>query len=173
MLRHDWMTVAMVLAEMTHHSSRDRRLPGPGSGPTPQPELFSLYEEEPGGSRPDRLFDVRPQEAVQRHTVEQRRSQGAQLVEVFRHIDTVVPEQVIDVPKITSHDITTQRAALPVPQMVEQLSDVPLLATACGRWCWHGGVTLPAVNGGSAWVHKGLTGGWWAHGSPNRPLQVD
>ena len=23
--------------------------------PTPQPELFSLYDEEPGGSRPDRM----------------------------------------------------------------------------------------------------------------------
>ena len=50
-----------------------------------------------------------------------------QLVEVFRHIDTVVPKQVIDVPKITSHDIILQRAVLPVPQMVEQLLNVPVL----------------------------------------------
>ena len=49
-----------------------------------------------------------------------------QLVEVFRHIDTVVPEQVIDVPKISSHDTILQRAVLLVPQMVEQLSDVPV-----------------------------------------------
>ena len=47
-------------------------------------------------------------------------------MEVFRHIDTVGHEQVIDVPKITSHDIILQRAVLPVPQMVEQLSDVPV-----------------------------------------------
>ena len=39
--------------------------------PPPQPELFQLYEEEPGGSRPDRPFEVRPQEAAQRHTEEQ------------------------------------------------------------------------------------------------------
>ena len=49
-----------------------------------------------------------------------------QLVELFRHIDTVVPKQVIDVPKIISHDIILQRAVLSVPQMVEQLSDVPV-----------------------------------------------
>ena len=30
-----------------------------------------MFEEEPGGSRPDRLSGVRPQERVQRHTVEQ------------------------------------------------------------------------------------------------------
>ena len=33
-------------------------------------DLFSLFEEERGGSRPDRLSDVRPQERVQRHTME-------------------------------------------------------------------------------------------------------
>ena len=40
--------------------------------PTPQPELFELsFEEEPGGSRPDRLAGVRPQERVQQHFVDQ------------------------------------------------------------------------------------------------------
>ena len=67
--------------------------PGP---PTPQPELFSLYEEEPGGTRPDRLSDVRPQERVQRCTVEQ-------LVDsppVVPSLDAPVPlmaEQLVDV----------------------------------------------------------------------------
>ena len=36
-----------------------------------EPELFQLFEEELGGTRTDRLSDVRPQEAVQRRTVEQ------------------------------------------------------------------------------------------------------
>ena len=44
-----------------------------------------------------------------------------QLVEVLRLIDTMVPEQVIDVPKITSQDVIPQRAVLRVPQMAEQL----------------------------------------------------
>ena len=39
--------------------------------PPLQLELFHPYEEEPGGSRPDRLAGVRPQERVQRHTAEQ------------------------------------------------------------------------------------------------------
>ena len=46
-----------------------------------------------------------------------------QLVEVSRLIDTVVPEQVIDVPKITSQDAIPQRAVLRVPQLAEQLVD--------------------------------------------------
>ena len=38
----------------------------------PQLELFDLsIDEEPGGVRPDRLAGVRPQERIQRHTVEQ------------------------------------------------------------------------------------------------------
>ena len=49
-----------------------------------------------------------------------------QLVKVLRLIDTVVPEQVIDVPKITSQDLIPQRAVLRVPQMAEQLVDKPV-----------------------------------------------
>ena len=48
------------------------------------------------------------------------------LVEVLRLIDTVVPQQVIDVPKIPSQDAIPQRAALRVPQMAEQLVDEPM-----------------------------------------------
>ena len=47
-------------------------------------------------------------------------------MEVLRLIDTVVPEQVIDVPKITLHDVIPQRAVLHVPQMAEQLVDEPM-----------------------------------------------
>ena len=39
---------------------------------TPQPELFSLYEEEPGGVRPGSVTDPAPQERVERHVVEYR-----------------------------------------------------------------------------------------------------
>ena len=38
---------------------------------TEEPEIFMLFEEELGGTRPDRLSDIRPQERVQRRTVEQ------------------------------------------------------------------------------------------------------
>ena len=48
-------------------------LHGHDPGPLPpQPELFSLYEVEPGGERPDQLFAVSgPQARVQRRTVQQ------------------------------------------------------------------------------------------------------
>ena len=45
--------------------------------PPPQPELFQLFEEEPGGSRPPCLGEPRgPQEKVQQCTVEQGGSGG-------------------------------------------------------------------------------------------------
>ena len=67
-----------------------------------------------------------PQERIQRCTVEQCAGIAPmvqipdapvlqtvdQLVEVLRLFDTMVPEQVIDVPKITSQDVIPQRAAL-------------------------------------------------------------
>ena len=62
MLRHERMTVAVALAEFSHHSSRGQRMARAGvwgheqnytakvrKPPTPQPELFSL-EEEPAGA---------------------------------------------------------------------------------------------------------------------------
>ena len=94
-----------------------------------------------GGSRPDRLPDVSgPQERVQRRTVQQTidiivplpmldapvPQTVVQLVEVLRPCDTMVPEQVIEAPKITLHDVIPQRAVLPVPQMAEQVVDEPV-----------------------------------------------
>ena len=68
MLRHERMTVAMALAEFSHHSSRGQRTARAGGHeqnytskvwkpPTPQPDLFSL-EEEPGGGLPAPLSEV-------------------------------------------------------------------------------------------------------------------
>ena len=64
-LRHERLSVAMALAEKLHHTSRGQRFARAGEEgrkehyalrrqrpPPPQPELFQLYEEEPGGSRP-------------------------------------------------------------------------------------------------------------------------
>ena len=60
-----------------------------------------------------------------------------QLVEVLRLIDTVVLEQLIDVPKITSQDVIPQRAVLRVPQMAEQLVDEPVLpSTTSSLFKW-------------------------------------
>ena len=109
--------------------------------PTPQPELFSLYDEEPGGSRPDRIPTLSgPQERVQRHTVDQIFDALSflptldtpvplmveQLVDVLRFVDALVPdsEQVIEVPKIILENIPPRRLVRD-PQLAEQLVAVP------------------------------------------------
>ena len=68
--------------------------------PPLQPVLFSLYEEEPGGRRPASLAEPpRPQERVQRHTVEH-------ITDLVRVAPMV---QILDAP---------------VPQTVDKLHDV-------------------------------------------------
>ena len=77
------MTVAMALAERTHHSSRGQTIARARvwghemnytatirDPPTPQPELFSLFDEEPGGVRPGSVTDPASQARVERHVVE-------------------------------------------------------------------------------------------------------
>ena len=88
-----------------------------------------------------------------------------QLVEVFRLIDTRVPEQVIDVPKITSQDVIPPRAVLRVPQMAEQLVEVPTVP------CLPQGMTILARfsdAAGHSWSQvAGPTTGvfWWRSGT--------
>ena len=84
--RHEQQSIAAALATFTHHpvlrgqkTSRSERRGMRTSTtrhgdrrPPPQPELFDLsVDEEPGGVRRDRLAGVRPQERIQRNTVEQ------------------------------------------------------------------------------------------------------
>ena len=52
-------------------------------------ELFQLYDEEPSGSRPDRLAGVRPRERAQQHAVDQ-------IVDAAPGLPLVV-EQLVDV----------------------------------------------------------------------------
>ena len=154
-LKHERMTVAMALAEASHHTApRGQRTARAGvwghelnftatvrDPPTPQPELFSLYDEEPGGSRPDRMPTLSgPQERVQRHTVDQIVDAAPglptldtpvplmveKLVDVLRFVDALVPvsEQVIEVPKIILENIPPRRLVRD-SQLAEQLVTVP------------------------------------------------
>ena len=116
-----------------------RRTTRPSSGSThSQPELFQLFEEEPGDSRPPCLGEPRePQDQDQQRTVVQivdnplvvpsldvPGPQGEnQLVEAFRHLDLPLPEQVIEVPKISSSSRRSRRV-LRAPQTAEQLVEV-------------------------------------------------
>ena len=83
-------------------------------------------------ARPDRLYEVRPQERVLRRTVKQnvdvfkfpfldvlKPQKGNQLVEVLRKIE------VIDVPKIFPVSVPQRRVESRPPQSAEQLVEVP------------------------------------------------
>ena len=129
------MTVAMALAERTHHSSRGQddcqgrgvgargglhgHDPGPPPPPlpphpTPQPELFSL-EEEPGGARLDRMPSLSgPQERVQRRTVQQ----NVDPVPLLPTLDDPAPQMVEQLPDV----LRFLRALSPDP---EQVIEVP------------------------------------------------
>ena len=101
--------------------------------PPPQPELFKLFAEEPGGVRPEVLAEPRPQERAQRHTMEQLADVAPmvpslavpepqmvdQLVAMIKLVDSVVPEQIIAVPKI-SWPSRFPRTVLREPQKAEQ-----------------------------------------------------
>ena len=133
-LRHERVTVAMPLADRRHHSSRGQTFARASvwghelnytatirDPPTPQPELFSLYEE-PGGARPDRLSEVRPQDRDLRRTVDQ--FVGA--VPGFPALDVPVPQ--MEVPKILPEDVP-MRTTVRDTQLAEQLVQVPTIVS--------------------------------------------
>ena len=144
--------------------------------PPPQPVLFSLCDEEPGGRRPASLAEPpRPQERVQRHTVEHitdlvRVAPMVQILDapvpqtvdklhdVLQFFDRLssVPEPVIEVPKIYTEDVP-MRAVLRATQLAEQLVEVPtiisfpmiaLLHALLAQRTVEQNVDIPAVGGG-------------------------
>ena len=102
---------------------------------------FDLFDEDTEGTRPDRLVGVRPQHRVQRRTVEQIVDIALivpaldvpvpqvenQLVEACRHLDLPIPEQAIEVPKISSPSRHCRRRVRFVEQTAEQLVEVPTI----------------------------------------------
>ena len=99
-------------------------------------EFFSLYEEELGGTRPDRLFEVRPQDRVPRRTVEQIVDNTFIVASldvpvpqmVCRQLDTHIPEQAIEVPKTSSSSRHSRRRRVRFAQQTaEQLVEVPTI----------------------------------------------
>ena len=142
----------MALAEKLHHTSRGRKIAGAGEEEsekkytakfreTPPPQaFFQLYDEEDAvwGVRPAALLEPRPQDRVERHLGEHideicpfvpildvpEPQVGAQVVEFMHAIDTAIPEQVIDVPRL-SPDRIPQRSLDRRPQSAELLVEVP------------------------------------------------
>ena len=108
-------------------------------GSLPPVEEFTAYVAR----RPSPLVEVRPSVRVQRHVVEQLADTApmvqildcpepqmvAQLLEVFRLLDTQLPdEQAIFVPKISCSPCPS-RSRVPEPQSAEQLMEVPTVLT--------------------------------------------
>ena len=127
----------MALAEYQHHGAQRQKTARAGGvvrvalhghgpeEPPPQPELFQLFEEEPGGSRPPCLGEPRgPQDKDQLRAVEQIADYApmvqildspvphmvVQLVAVLTDVDSLIPEQVIAVPKTRTELFSVCRA---------------------------------------------------------------
>ena len=105
-------------------------------------EFFSLYEEELGGTQPDRLFEVKPQE--RRRTVVQIvdntlivpsldvlvPQMESELVEVCGQLVIHIPEQAIEVPKTSSSSRHSRRRRVRfAEQTSEQLVEVPTIVS--------------------------------------------
>ena len=109
------MTVAMALAESTHHSSRGQKIARAGvwgheSLPHPSRSSSASTTKSPAGRGPDRMPTLSgPQEQVLRHTVDQIVVAVSalptfdvpvpqtvdQLVGALLHLDTPIPEHAI------------------------------------------------------------------------------
>ena len=155
--RHERLSIAMALATVEHHSyGPTANAPSRGQTTGTRAGEGEVREEEVReqhyglraqkrplpGMRPAPLSEVLPQVGLQRHTVEQRivhtpfvqildapvPLKMEQLVDFFKNLDVEVPAQVIEVPKI-SQDIIPQRSVDLVPQIVEQLVEVPTVLT--------------------------------------------
>ena len=141
-LRHERLTVAMALAEATHHAAPRRQEPAsaitvndaPRRQKNADAEYFELSSDEEVASArvmlPAPLWEPRPR--VQRHTAEQivpflfmvEPQKVEQLVGVLKVFDQPLPEQVIEVPKIVCPP-RGARTVLCAPQLAEQLVEVP------------------------------------------------
>ena len=161
--RHEQLTLQMVLATVQHHSygaprgqvtatrtraeeretySAPRRQEPPLPAVTTGTQYFTMDDESVPvtGLRPTGLVEPRrPQERVQRHTMEQFGELAPmvqildalvpqmvdKLEDVLKIVDLSVPVQEIEVSKISSLSCPPPRCFLPEPQSAEQLVEVP------------------------------------------------
>ena len=126
--------------EAAHRAPRRQRTRAAGEA-----VIFELFDEDTARVRPGVLAEPRPQERVQRHTMEHIVDYVCctplvqtldapvpqtvdKLHDVLQFFDrlTTVPEQVIEVPKIISEDVP-MRTVLRATQLAEQLVEVPTI----------------------------------------------
>ena len=150
--RHGQLTLQMLLATYEHHDAprgqskakSGEEVRGARHGHDPEQPPPQLYKEEPGGSPPPSLAEPRgPQERVQLRTVEHIADvvpmvqildipvpqMENQLVEVCRQLDILIPEQAIEVTKISSSSRRCRPRVPMVQLMVEQLVEVPTIVS--------------------------------------------
>ena len=144
-LQHERLSVAMALAEFSHHAAPRGQMMARAGGwvrdalhgrvpeePTPQEPDTQFYDlddvsvSELGGSRPDQLSAVSgPQEWVQRHTVEQM-ADGAPVLPMLDAPVPLVVEQPVEVLKILDNSLTDVEQVIEVPKII--LHQVPQCA---------------------------------------------
>ena len=144
-LRHERLSVAMALAEMNHHAASRGQTKARAGGEA----RVALHGHDPEaplpqGSRPPCLGVPRgPHARVQRRTV-QLVVDAVPLVpllddpvpqmvdtvlEFFRALDLPIGEQVIAVPQISTDRVSQRLVERRLPQMVEQLVEVPTVVS--------------------------------------------
>ena len=85
-----------------------------------------MCDEDTEGARPDRLFEVRPQKRDQQRTVEQMVDNTLFVPSLAVPVPPI-PEQVIDVPKISTSSRHCRRRVRIAEQTAEQLVEVPTI----------------------------------------------
>ena len=153
--RHEQQTVAAVLATVTHHffgkvgtasgvlrnmetatrtgngeeyeahyAAKFRKTPPQGGRPAPLPEVAGWQGRLEQHVLED-LGSICPSVQILDLPVLQVVEQPEEVDSFFRNFVPAVAEQVIEVPKLALPVCAVQRAALPEPQLVEQLVEVP------------------------------------------------
>ena len=109
--------------------------------------FFELFDEDTAGVRPGFFAEPRPQEKVQRQTVEHV-VDFVRFAPMVQIIDTPDPEQFIEMPKILLDDAPV-RTAVRDTQLAEQLVEVPTIVpcSSLQRTVEHH-VDIPVPGGG-------------------------
>ena len=183
-LRHERLSVAMALSEKMHHTSRGQRKDRAGGearvalhGHVPEAPL-------PKGGRPAPLSEVAGwQSRVLRHVVGHLSVPALdvpvpqmvdQLPNVVQFLATqllVVPEQVIEVPKILPYDIPPRRWCRDT-LLVEQLVEVPTTVSYSSSFQrtveQHVDTPVPGDGGRPSFGLQGFSSGQRSTASPSR-----
>ena len=137
-LRHERLTVAMALAGSQHHTSRGQKTARAGGEALDALHGHVSEAPLPQGSRPAPLAEVAGwQTRVLQHVVEHLSVLALDVpvpqmvdqlpdIEQFFRVLSLDAEQVIEVPKIQPFDVPA-RTAVRVPQLAEQLVEVPTI----------------------------------------------